>query len=322
MKRYFLHAYEPRHAEQAVALLAQARRERRVRCPGLPAGLEEASSAARILERSGEGTVALGEDGALAGFMFAEYQEDATWGPGVVVEPNRWALAPGAGVGVLARLYAAEFEAKGRGVADHYVHCAAFDASMLQAWFQLGFGQEQAYAVARLEDMEVEEHEAEGLAIRRARSGDEDTLASLSPLIATLQAGAPVWAGAPASYLESLREGFRGLATDPEAIVLLAFRGERAVGHQAWFPVPEHPLDGASEGAIELAVGATVPDERGSGVGRALTARGVAEARRAGFTTCFTDWRTTNPLSSAFWPARGFRPFQYRLARRISPLAL
>jgi GNAT superfamily N-acetyltransferase len=72
-------------------------------------------------------------------------------------------------------------------------------------------------------------------------------------------------------------------------------------------------------GAIEIAAAATVPEERGRGVGLALTAAGVAAAQDAGYAVCFTDWRTTNPLSSSFWPARGFAPYLYRLVRRLPP---
>jgi GNAT superfamily N-acetyltransferase len=261
--------------------------------------------------------VALGGDGSLAGFLFAERREDPTWGTSVVADTDRWGLAPGSGAGVLAGLYAAGFGSMTPGVGEHKVYCPALDQRALQAWFQLGFGMEQAYAAARLEDMDDEYSGADSPEIRRAGSGDEDILGELSPLIATAQAGAPVWAGAPASYLAEIQEGFRGLATDAEAVVLLAFRGGRAVGYQAWLPVPTHPVDGATAGAVELTVGATVPEERGTGVGRALTARGVSEARDAGYSVCFTDWRTTNPFSSTFWPARGFEPFLYRLARRI-----
>jgi len=302
--------------------MARSRRERRKRCPLLPSGLDDASTATRILDGESHGVVAFAGDGSLAGFLLAERREDPTWGTSVVTDPDRWALAPGASVGLLARLYAAGFESMTQGAGEHRVHCPAFDHGTLEAWFQLGFGMEQAYAAARLEDMDEAYSSTEGLEIRRARGGDEGTLAGLSPLIATMQAGAPVWAGAPASYLADIQEGFRGLATDAEAIALLAFRGERVVGYQAWFPMAAHRMDGTTEGAVELSVGATIPEERGAGVGRALTARGVSEARNAGYSVCFTDWRTTNPLSSAFWPARGFKPFLYRLVRRIDPLAL
>ena len=297
--------------------MARSRHERRRKCPLLPAGLDDATTATRILEEQGPGVVALAQDGSLAGFLFAERRVDPVWGTSVVVDPDRYALAPGVDARVLARLYDAGIGPLAHGAGEHRVHCPSFDAGMLQAWFRLGYGMEQAYAAARLKDMDEHFAATGGLEIRRARGGDEEVLAGLSPLIATMQAGSPVWAGAPASYLAALREGFQELATDPEAIVLLAFRGARAVGYQAWFPAASHPVDGKTEGAVELSVGATIPGERGTGVGRALTARGVSEARAAGYSACFADWRTTNPLSSAFWPARGFRTFLYRLVRRI-----
>ncbi len=318
MKRYSIHAYESRFGEPVARLLAEARRERRRLFPMLPSGLDDPSTAGRILERARPGVVALAEDGSLCGFLFAELRDDLIWGPSLVSDPDGWALAPGIDARVLARLYGTVF---GR-VSEHRVHVSAWDRTALDAWFHLGFGLEQAYAVARLDDLEAEAPPVADVTIRRAKPGDEDILGGLSPLIATMQAGAPVWAGAPAQYLTEIREGFRGLATDAEAIVLLALRGERAVGYQAWFPMEAHPIDGPFTNAVELSVGATVPGERGTGVGRLLTAHGVSEARKAGFAWCFTDWRTTNPLSSSFWPARGFQPFLYRLTRRLSPLAL
>lgn len=288
----------------------------------LPTGLDDASAAAQILQDEGQGAVAVAADGSLAGFLLAERREDPLWGTSVVTDPDRWALAPGADTSLLAGLYAAGFDSLTRGAGEHRVHCPAFDQGGLDAWFHLGFGMEQVYAAARLEEMDAAYQGAEDLEIRRARAGDEAVLAGLSPLIATLQSGAPVWAGAPVRYLADLREGFRTLATDEEAIVLLAFREAWAVGYQAWFPMGTHPLDGTTPGAVELSVGATIPEERGRGVGRALTARGVREARNRGYSVCFTDWRTTNPLASAFWPERGFEPLLYRLVRRVSPLAV
>jgi hypothetical protein len=45
----------------------------------------------------------------------------------------------------------------------------------------------------------------------------------------------------------------------------------------------------------------------------------LAQAARAGFRYCETDWRSANLLASRFWPRQGFRPVAYRLARRIDP---
>ncbi|MDP2792030.1 MAG: GNAT family N-acetyltransferase [Rectinemataceae bacterium] len=327
MERCSIHNYEPRHFMQVSGLMTKSRRERRNRFPLLPANLEDASSSDRILEGTGDGVVALSDDGSLAGFLFAERREDPVWGTSMIAEVDKWALIPDVDPSTLARMYAAAFEPGTHGAFKHIVHCPAFDTAMLHAWFQLGFGMEQACAAARLDDMDAEYPTGGGLKIRRAAVGDEDILVELSPLIAATQAGAPVWAGAPAAYLADLREGFRGLTLDESALVLLAFRDGVAVGYQAWFPVQDSdskpgPRGTVTEDAVELSVGATVPEERGTGVGRALTARGVAEARNRGYSVCFIDWRTTNPLSSAFWPARGFKPFEYRLVRRIDPLAL
>ena len=66
-----------------------------------------------------------------------------------------------------------------------------------------------------------------------------------------------------------------------------------------------------------LAVAATREEEQGRGVGRALTAHGLAADHAAGYTHCITDWRVANLLSSRFWPQQGFRPVAYRLSRRL-----
>jgi GNAT superfamily N-acetyltransferase len=66
-----------------------------------------------------------------------------------------------------------------------------------------------------------------------------------------------------------------------------------------------------------LGFAATREDEQRRGIGRLLTARGLADASETGYTTCFTDWRATNLLSSRFWTKRGWRPVVYRLSRRL-----
>ncbi len=318
MKRYVIKSYEAAQAAQVSELMAIFRRARRLACPLLPPGLEDSETAAKLLADMVDGLVALDQDGAVAGFLFAETQADSVWGTATVTELDRYALRPGTGSDVLASLYAAACENRREGLAEHYTYCSAFDLPMLDAWFQLGFGLEQAYGVTGLAAMESTFLPTENITIRRAHAGDEDLLESLSPTVALMQAKAPVWAGAPEEYLKGLREGFRELATESEGMILLAFRGSAAVGYQAWFPVGEHPVDGVNKGAIELAVAGTIPEERGGGVGRMLTSYGVAEALKAGYTSCFTDWRTANPLSSRFWRARGFKPYRYRLVRRPS----
>jgi GNAT superfamily N-acetyltransferase len=326
MRRYAIRSYDQGDAEAVASLLTRARRARRQAFPLLPPGLDDKESAERIVASKGAGpaasgsvcpgSIALGEDGSLEGFLFVERKEDDIWGPSLRADANGWGLK--SGDEVLPELYAAAFGTAGDEAREHRVLCPASDKAGLAAWFELGFGMEQAYAMARLEELEVGRAPTTGdFEIRRAGPGDEESLEVLSSLIAEAQAGPPVWAGAPAAYLAGLRKGFAALASEVDAIVLLAFRGAKPVGYQAWFPGAGDPLDGPVAGEIELAVAATIPEERGRGLGLALTAQGVAQARAAGYTTCLVDWRTANPLSSSFWKARGFRPFLYRLTRRL-----
>ena len=319
-----IEAFAPRHSGQARALLASARRRRLADCPLLP---PETAEDRGLLDAEPGGAAALDTEGRLLGFLIATWVEDPLWGSSLEAGVDDWAMGEEIDRRILVPLYAAAFGFHyGAGASPpptHRVYCPSYDQASLQAWFGLGFGLEQAYAWARLADMEGDFPPPEGLIIRRAGPDDGEILAGLSPLIALAQAEAPTWAGAPEAYLAELREGFAQLATEKNAIVLLALRDGAALGYQAWFPMASAATEepGAG-GAIELAVGATLPGERGRGLGRALTARAVREALNMGYSSCFTDWRTANPLSSAFWPARGFKPFLYRLTRRLDPLAL
>lgn len=76
------------------------------------------------------------------------------------------------------------------------------------------------------------------------------------------------------------------------------------------------------EKCTNLLVGGTRESFRGKGIGTLLTAHGLYHARKAGCRYCETDWRSTNMLSSRFWPRQGFRPVAYRLARSIDQRAV
>ena len=70
--------------------------------------------------------------------------------------------------------------------------------------------------------------------------------------------------------------------------------------------------------AAFLAFAVTLPEARGSGIGRRAD-RGVPRvgARARATAHVVTDWRETNLLASRFWPARGFRRAFLRLYRSI-----
>ena len=96
----------------------------------------------------------------------------------------------------------------------------------------------------------------------------------------------------------------------------VAERDGVVVGHSLLYKRPADlrvPAD-----SIDLANAATFPEERGSGVGRALFAHVITWAHEHGYPTMVTDWRMTNMLASRFWPKRGFRPTFVRLYRNLS----
>ena len=89
---------------------------------------------------------------------------------------------------------------------------------------------------------------------------------------------------------------------------------------QGYYPIelsPEKPHIPGS--CVHLCAAGTREEFRGRGIGRALTWHVLQHARSAGYAACETDWRSTNLLSSRFWPRQGFRPVVYRLARRPDP---
>ena len=68
---------------------------------------------------------------------------------------------------------------------------------------------------------------------------------------------------------------------------------------------------------VELIVAATLPNVRGTGIGRILCERALADSAAQGLDVCVIDWRAASLTASVFWPRRGFRPTAYRLHRLI-----
>jgi GNAT superfamily N-acetyltransferase len=162
-----------------------------------------------------------------------------------------------------------------------------------------------------------------GVEIRRAEPTDRGHLEELSDVTWRHQVRAPVWGIHLPERQARHRREYGDLCEDAEATVWLAFCDGRVVGVQVYFPAEatdDNPLlPIIPEHCAELGVAGTREWARGRGIGQALTRHGLAHARDAGFRFCMTDWRSTNLLSSRFWPRRGFRPVAYRLARRIDP---
>jgi GNAT superfamily N-acetyltransferase len=189
---------------------------------------------------------------------------------------------------------------------DHYVVVPA-ERDVLDAWYSLSFAQQQVHGARALEP--VARPEPTGFTLRRGGPDDIELAMALAYVIYDYQARAPTWAGVPAPDEAETRFSYAEYLALPTVTYFLAERDGVPLGHLA--------LEDQGDGVVYLSVAATVPEERGSGVGTALTNLALGWAYDNGSGTCITDWRSANLLSSRFWTRKGFRPTPYRLFRSI-----
>ena len=182
--------------------------------------------------------------------------------------------------------------------------------AQLDPWYRLGFAQMHAYGAR---PSGGEPFEARGVTLRRGGPADLETAVRIDALIEQAQSASPSYS----SYLQDEREHretwVETLAGD-DVTYVVAERDGTPVGHVTLYPDP------ADDGALHLASTAVVPEERGSGVGRALTAFALSHAAELGYARLRTNWRVTNLVASRYWPARGFELTHIRLFRRLPDL--
>ena len=203
--------------------------------------------------------------------------------------------------------------------AGHRTHTAVVrtaDPARHAAFVDLGFGHEQAYAVLDLAAPDAGRTAVPpGVDVRPGSPDDLAEIVSLAPVIGRHQVASPVFARVGAEFFDQLEESHGEELADPEAHYLVARVDGAAVGFAIWYDGIDGPFMASSY--AELSVAAVPEQARGRGVGLALTAAVIEAARDRGVTRLAADWRTTNLLSSRFWPARGFRVVGWRMSRSI-----
>jgi ribosomal protein S18 acetylase RimI-like enzyme len=313
----------------AAELLAARHARDRAAMPLLPARFETTRAALDavrdVWHKPWSSGAAATSDGRLISYLIGEARFDTLRGRHVWMHLAGHALAAEAP----PDLYAAAGPPWLRlGAFDHYVMVPATDRPGLDVWFTLSFGQEQAHALRSLDEPLPEPVAIPGVRVRRAVESDRAALVEeMSPILRRHLAGPPVWGAALPEYVWPMREGFAEMLEDDSIHVWLAeeISNEapgRVLGYQAYYPAS--PSDDnltvpISERTVLLEVAATIPEARGRGIGRALTAAGLADAKAGGYRICIADWRTTNVEATRFWPGLGFRPAVYRLTRKVDP---
>jgi GNAT superfamily N-acetyltransferase len=258
----------------------------------------------------------------MRGYLIGDPVLDNLWGRSGWVRFGGCALAADQDPELVRDLYAVVGARwVGAGCFTHFALMPAVDVALLGRWFALSFGIEHVHALLSLETLDLPRPpEPPEVEIRRAGPQDRAELESLSEVIWRHQVQAPVW-GIHLPEREAFhRQEYGDLSTDTEVAIWLASHQGRAVGIQGYYPIrfsPENPL--IPEKCVHLCAAGTREEVRGRGIGRALTWHVLQHAQSAGYATCETDWRSTNLLSSRFWPRQGFQPAVYRLVRRVDP---
>jgi GNAT superfamily N-acetyltransferase len=294
------------HVDAAAELLAARHEAQRIEFPELPADADYRAEIAALLEKGASGVFT---DGA---YVLGRPDSPERWGPNIWVEAaGHAARDPELLRDVWAAAAAGWFE---QGVRAHYALVPATDSSLLDGWFRLGFGAQQAHGV-----IEIPEREWPA-GVREATEDDIEDLVEIGPFLSRHQRQAPVFSSVAEQTADQVRaDVLDDFATDGVANIVYEVDG-RIVGNFFVCPLElssAHSGLARPPGAAFLGFAVTNPEVRGGGAGVALTDASFVWARERRYKTMVTDWRVTNLLSSRFWPRRGFRTSFLRLHRWI-----
>ena len=310
------------HLDGGALLLAERHRAHRLAEPGLDPRYE-APGAAReelgaLLRVDGASGVAGLIDGDVAGFVVGT-PRDASWGPNMWVEPAGHAVTDAE---LVRDLYATAAE---RWVADglalHYAMVPASDRALVDAWFRLGFGHQQVYAIRETPPATERTEAPPGLVVRLARLDDLDALARLDVALPAHQALSPVFSRRALPTVEDARAEYEADFDDPRFATFVVEREGEVIGSAIACAIElssDHKSLALPPGAGFLGFASVMPEARGRGAGRVLGEAVLEWARETEREWVVTDWRMTNLLSSRAWPRLGFRPTFYRLHRAIA----
>ncbi len=292
----------------AAALLAQRHARHRTAFPQLPAEIDYRTEVEALWRADGAAGAA-----AAGGYLLGTPRAAPVWGA------NAWIEAAGHAATdpeLVRDLYGSASVAWiDHGLKAHFVLVPATDRELVDAWFRLGFGAQQAHGIIEVPDATRPAN------VREAREDDIDALVELAPLLQQHQWLSPVFSGAQLPSEEEYRADIvEDIAREDICNLVVEAKG-RVVANFVVCPVElsnGHVGLTRPPGAAYLAYAITRPHARSSGAGVALTDACFAWARERGHRTMVTDWRVTNLLASRFWPKRGFRTSFLRLHRLIA----
>lgn len=301
--------FSEEHIEAAAALLEERHRRHREAEPLLPAEVDFRAEVEALWSKGASGAFA--EEGYILGTQLEE-----SWGPNVWIESAGHAVRRAEDVRDLYAAAAAEWVEAGR--TRHYALVPG-DAELADAWFRLGFGQQQAHGVQEV-PADADVAVPDGFEIRPPDPAEIEGLIDVDLALPRHQVLSPVFSDHFRDSREDSREEWMRTFAGTDEEVLIGYRDGRPVA--CWAIVAanhsrHHHGVLLPPQASYLSFAVTLPEARGSGIGVALTDACLARAAELGYSTMVTDWRVTNLLASRFWPKRGFRTSFLRLYRSI-----
>jgi GNAT superfamily N-acetyltransferase len=300
-------------------LLAQRHRRHRAAMPLLSPRYTDVSEATGQVAEAwkaddASGAVALRE-GTVVGYLIGQRKSEL-WGPNVWVESAGHAVIDAEVARDLYAFAAQRWYDEGR--TAHYVLVPAQDAALVDAWFRLGFGQQQAHGIQPVPS--IAPAPPVHLTIRHAARSDIPVLARLDLALPEHQHRSPVFSAGhvptPAEAVAEWEEDF----DNPAFANFVAEVGGEVVGGAnacALELSSSHRGPARPDNAGFLGFAAVLPHARGAGAGRALGEAVIRWCVETGFDSVVTDWRTTNLTASRAWTALGFRPSFLRLHRLL-----
>ena len=309
-------AFEAGDLDEAGRLLAERHRRHRMAEPLLSERWEDPAvcrdELSGVLEK-GSGAVAEGND-RLTGFLLGSSKDSPVWGPNVWVESAGVAVEDAETARDLYAFAATKWVADG--LTAHFVIVPSHDEALLDAWYRLGFGQQQALAIR---EVPTEEPKST-VTVRRAERGDIDVLARLELALPEHQGRSPVFSAGTLPTYEQARAEWEADFDDEDYATFVAEVDGRVVGSAVGCALDKsssHLGPARPDNAGFLGFAAVLPETRGSGAGRALGEAVGWWVAQTGFDSLVTDWRVTNLLSSRTWPRLGYRTTFLRLHRTI-----
>ena len=201
-----------------------------------------------------------------------------------------------------------------QGCFSHYTLIPLGNQVYYKSFLQLSFFIQQVHGIMNIEDYKPFENVSDA-DIRLANKMDSEAMGRMSSIIYSYQNSAPVFEPVLPEVVVKIKEGYKRIVEDDEAIIIIAEKDMKELGFQVYEPITSDLM--APDDGVELSIAGIYPSQMGRGVGKKLMNEGSRIVKEKGYNNITIDWRITNLASSTFWPKCGFRPMAYRMVRCI-----